>query len=124
MKGILYKENNNWMVRWYDEINSSTDSTQIGIIPLHPGDVKNHGHILKEYTMVEFTIIPVFVEKEPQNGECVDGDDIPHAKITDSENYLYNSIEDLIIRWSNDGTKTAGTLTRQIMSEIKKHSIL
>ena len=122
MKGILYKENNNWMVRWYDEINSSTDSTQIGIIPLHPGDVKNHGHILKEYTMVDFDIIPVFVEKEGE--ECVNGEDVPHARIKNTENILYSSIEDLIIRWSNDGTKTAGTLTRQIMSEIKKHSIL
>ena len=28
---------------------------------------------------------------------------------------LYSKIEDLIIRWSNDGTKTAGHLTRQIM---------
>ena len=72
--------------------------------------------------MVDFNIIPVFVEKEGE--ECVNGEDVPHARIKNTENILYGSIEDLIIRWSNDGTKTAGTLTRQIMSEIKKHSIL
>jgi len=36
---------------------------------------------------------------------------------------LYSQIEDLIIRWSNDGTKTAGSLTRQIMETLtqQKH---
>jgi hypothetical protein len=29
---------------------------------------------------------------------------------------LYREIENVIIGWSNDGTKTAGTLTRDIMS--------
>lgn len=33
---------------------------------------------------------------------------------------IYNEIEHLIITWSLDGTKTAGSLTRQIMSLIKK----
>jgi hypothetical protein len=28
---------------------------------------------------------------------------------------LYSEIEHLIIRWNNDGTKTAGSLTRDIM---------
>ena len=32
---------------------------------------------------------------------------------------LYSDIEDLIIRWSLDDTKTAGHLTRQIMELIK-----
>jgi hypothetical protein len=34
---------------------------------------------------------------------------------------LYQEIETAIIRWSNDGTKTAGTLTREIMELIKKY---
>ena len=36
---------------------------------------------------------------------------------------LYSEIEDLIIRWNIDGTKTAGHLTRQIMEKIvtQKH---
>lgn len=33
---------------------------------------------------------------------------------------LYSEIEHLIIMWSNDGTKTAGTLTRQIMKLLDK----
>jgi len=41
---------------------------------------------------------------------------------------LYSEIEDLIIRWSNDGDKTAGHLTRQIMesllNEKHKHVII
>ena len=28
---------------------------------------------------------------------------------------LYSEIENLIITWNNDGTKTAGSLTREIM---------
>jgi hypothetical protein len=37
------------------------------------------------------------------------------------ENKLYSEIEHAIILWSNDGTKTAGTLTREIMELIKKY---
>ena len=46
----------------------------------------------------------------------------------DSYNKLYSEIEDLIIRWSNDGDKTAGHLTRQIMESLSnekhKHVII
>ena len=43
--------------------------------------------------------------------------------LTEEERILYSEIEYLIIMWSNDGTKTAGTLTRQIMDLlIKKDS--
>ena len=34
---------------------------------------------------------------------------------------LYSEIETLIIRWNNDGTKTAGSLTREIMKLIKSY---
>lgn len=40
--------------------------------------------------------------------------------LSEGDSWLYSDIEDLIIRWSNDGTKTAGTLTRQIMGLLKK----
>jgi hypothetical protein len=33
---------------------------------------------------------------------------------------LYSEIEHLIIQWTIDGTKTAGSLTRDIMGLIKK----
>lgn len=32
---------------------------------------------------------------------------------------LYREVENAIIRWNNDGTKTAGTLTREIMEILK-----
>lgn len=36
---------------------------------------------------------------------------------------LYSNIEDSIIRWSNDGTKTAGVLARKIVKTIKQHKV-
>lgn len=36
------------------------------------------------------------------------------------ENELYSAIETAIIRWNLDGTKTAGELTREIVSIIKQ----
>jgi hypothetical protein len=35
---------------------------------------------------------------------------------------LYTKVEDLIILWVNDGTKTAGHLTRQIMELLSDES--
>jgi hypothetical protein len=32
---------------------------------------------------------------------------------------VYSKIENVIIRWSNDGTKTAGSLTREIIEILK-----
>lgn len=37
-------------------------------------------------------------------------------------NNLYSQIEHAIISWSNDGTKTAGTLTREIINIINNAS--
>jgi len=39
------------------------------------------------------------------------------------ENNLYSEIEKAIIKWSNDGTLTAGTLTREIMEIIHKNKV-
>jgi hypothetical protein len=36
------------------------------------------------------------------------------------EDKLYSAIEAAIIRWNLDGTKTAGELTREIISIIKQ----
>jgi hypothetical protein len=36
------------------------------------------------------------------------------------ENKLYSAIEAAIIHWTLDGTKTAGSLTREIMLIIKQ----
>ena len=37
-----------------------------------------------------------------------------------TENELYSAIENAIIKWVIDGTKTAGSLTREIISIIKQ----
>ena len=44
--------------------------------------------------------------------------------LNESEKNLYSEIENLIIRWNNDGTKTAGSLTREIMNLIKTNNEL
>lgn len=49
-------------------------------------------------------------------GECIRE---KISVIDKSEKDLYTQIENLIISWSNDGTKTAGSLTREIMALIK-----
>lgn len=41
--------------------------------------------------------------------------------MTEKDKELYSEIERLIIMWSNDGTKTAGYLTRKIMKLITKN---
>jgi hypothetical protein len=39
----------------------------------------------------------------------------------EDEKPLYSEIEHLIIQWNNDGTKTAGSLTRDIMKLIESY---
>jgi hypothetical protein len=39
----------------------------------------------------------------------------PFTDLSVDERKLYSEIEYLIIMWRNDGNKTAGSLTRQIM---------
>ena len=55
------------------------------------------------------------------NGEC-NWEEISVIDETNKE--LYSEIENLIIRWNNDGTKTAGSLTREIMNLIKLNNEL
>jgi len=43
-------------------------------------------------------------------------------KLTGEERKLYSEIEHQIIMWVNDGTKTAGSLTREIMDLIIVHN--
>lgn len=42
--------------------------------------------------------------------------------LTKEERKLYSEIETQIMRWVNDGTKTAGSLTREIMDLIIVHN--
>ena len=55
------------------------------------------------------------------NSHFLEGAKWQQEKMYNEEN-LYSEIESLIIMWSNDGTKTAGALTRQIMEQFKKQN--
>ncbi len=58
------------------------------------------------------------LEKDKENREY-------HNYIKNMEEHqkeLYKEIENAIIRWSNDGTITAGVLARQIMSMIENET--
>ena len=116
MKGTLgTNEVGGYVVNYHDE----NDHTQKKL-PLHPGDVhkiSSVGFILGDYVDIEFEKVLVYVEP-PDNIHCNRGDDVMHARLVDKEKKLYRDIENAIIMWSNDGTKTAGTLTREIINII------
>jgi hypothetical protein len=38
-----------------------------------------------------------------------------------TEDQVYSAIENAIIKWVIDGTKTAGSLTREIIAILKQH---
>ena len=46
---------------------------------------------------------------------CTCKKEIRYTDLSQTDKDIYAEIENLIIYWSNDGTKTAGTLTRRIM---------
>ncbi len=59
-------------------------------------------------------------EKDGKHYKLVGDDEHKEWKeIRPSNETLYSEIEYLIIQWSNDGTKTAGSLTREIMKLIE-----
>ena len=49
---------------------------------------------------------------------------IKFEDLSDEDKILYSKIENMIIIYSNDGTKTAGSLAREIMYLIKQNKIL
>lgn len=50
--------------------------------------------------------------------------EIRFNNLSEANKKIYSDIENLIIFWVNDGTKTAGTLTRRIMYMLDKKNIL
>ena len=63
----------------------------------------------EDYTKVPISVLRYISELERQQEQD-----------KNNEKELYSEIEYLIINWSNDGTKTAGALTRQIIEQFKK----
>lgn len=53
-------------------------------------------------------------------GNCLKEDNVSiYTDPKERETELYRDIEDLIIRWNNDGTRTAESLRREIMDLLK-----
>ena len=105
MKGTLYYDDIEkvWYVNWMNIPELYPSVALSGRLKLHPDDV-GLGDI-KSGEEVEYISL---------NG---------YAKLikpgTTYNPTLYSKIETEIIRWSNDGTKTAGELTRKIIELIK-----
>ena len=51
-------------------------------------------------------------------------DELEYESLLPEHKKVYGEIENLIIVWSLDGTKTAGTLTRRIMKKLAKHKLI
>ena len=52
---------------------------------------------------------------------CTCKKEIDVNDLSQTDKDVYAEIENLIIYWSNDGTKTAGTLTRRIMYVLEQN---
>lgn len=105
MKGTLYYDDIEgiWYVNWMNIPEMYPSVALSGRLKLHPDDVGL--------------------------GDIISGDEVEYihldgyAKLIEQgityNPSLYTKIETEIIRWSNDGTKTAGELTRKIIELIK-----
>lgn len=81
-------------------------------------EIKSYDELKKHF---KITLNHLLLDKESQNDEeiidfyinvfC----DMTESYATHKNNELYSEIEHLIIQWNIDGTKTAGSLTREIM---------
>ena len=49
--------------------------------------------------------------------------EIKFEDLSDEDKILYSKIEHIIIKYSNDGSKTAGSLTREIMYLINQNRL-
>ena len=49
--------------------------------------------------------------------------EIKFEDLSDEDKILYSKIENIIIKYSNDGSKTAGSLTREIMYLINQNRL-
>lgn len=101
-----------WYVSWTNTPEMYPSMALSGRLELHPEDVG----VIKTYQTYigkDNTLNDKEVEYTPLDG---------YAKLiepgTTYNPSLYSKIENEIIQWSNDGTKTAGTLARKIMELI------
>jgi hypothetical protein len=71
---------------------------------------------VKNYCIKKYS---VWVSNSDKSDDFINGAKWQQERIY-NEKKLYSEIEWLIISWNNDGTKTAGHLTRQIIEQLKK----
>ena len=114
MKGNLYYDEIEtlWYVNWMNIPEMYPSMALSGRLELHPDDVEVIS-VYQMYVGKDNTLNNKEVEYTPLDG---------YAKLIEPGStynpLLYSKIETEIIRWSNDGTKTAGELARKIMELI------
>jgi hypothetical protein len=115
--GRLHKLDNNWVIKYNTRLGENI--MQNKVIPLYPEDAL-YCLDSDDGLSFDFEIIDEFTHPENyKNVGLFDG--VKYAKllkVIDKKDFLYSKIENLIIEWSIDGTKTAGHLTRKIMEII------
>lgn len=107
--GFLNKIENEWYITYSDKS-----------LPLYPEDAL-YCLDFDNGMLFDFEIIDEFSHPEKYKDVGL-YDGITYAKlinVRDKEDFLYSKIEQLIIEWNLDGSKTAGHLTRKIMEVIK-----
>jgi len=116
MKGCLYFDEIQkiWYVNWQNTVELYPSVSLGGRMKLHPDDAEVI-NVFQMYLGEDKTLNDKEVEYTPIDG---------YAKLIEpGTNYtlsLYGKIESSIIEWSNDGTKTAGELTRKIIKIIEE----
>ena len=104
IKGELRNENGKWLIRY-------TENEKELLIPVNKGDIEIdksmcHGSI------VDFKVVEVSTEYPPYKFAM-----ISHGFYNLN---TYSKMEESIIRWSEDGKRTAGSLAREIIEIIKE----
>lgn len=76
--------------------------------------------VLKKFNAEEVNTVAKKINSNLSN--VLERTDVLIEELKNKQDYdkYYSDIEDAIISWSNDGTKTAGTLTRKIIKILKK----
>ena len=96
--------------------NSLLKGHTVGISSRRMGTIDENGYVsyekITEYGILNY--LDKLIEPEKKQSH------MNFNNLTDKEKELYSEIEYLIIMWNNDGTKTAGELTRQIMELLTK----
>jgi len=104
IKGELLNEEGKWIIKY-------TENGRDLVIPVNRNDIEIDGSI-GHGSIVDFQIVEVSTEYPPYKFAM-----ISHGFYNLN---TYSKIEESIIKWSEHGGKTAGSLTREIIEIIKE----